>query len=214
MATKAQIARQTSSHRKMRRQGYRIYDGPLYVDDDSEAVIRTPSETLRRAMILWLLGCCADGTPHSEIRESMETCGLIGDLSPEEADYMSSPYHDEQTDIDMKWRLEASWILLWSLKRLWWLNWPDSLCGCARMASILKPLESAMGMQKVHSMHSKSRILDMLDLTLRQHWAARDDYVRGVNGLPPIFGRVAQQRHHAMLWLTSATPWDDVETHT
>jgi hypothetical protein len=214
MATAAQISRHKWSNRKMRRQGYRTYDSPLYVDDDSEAVLRSPNETLRRAMILWLLGCCADGTPHSEIRESMECCGLLADLSPSEADYMASPFHDPKTEIDMKWRLEASWLLLWSLKRLWWLNWPNSLCDCRRMVRVLRPLESQAGVQRVFSMHSKSCILDKLDLTLRQHWAARDDFLRGLNCLPPIFGRVAQQRHHALLWLTSTTSWDDVRTDT
>lgn len=214
MATASQIARQQASNRIMKRRGYRAFEHPLYISDDGEAAIRTPQETLRRAMILWMLGCCADGTPHAEVRESMERCGLIPDLSPSEADYMASPIHDQQTDVNMKWRLEASWVLLWSLKRLWWLNWPNSLCNCLRLVEILRPLESEVGIQRVFTIHSKSKILDKLDLTLRQHWAARDDYVRGLHVLPPIFGRVAEQRHHALLWLTSTTLWDEVETHT
>jgi hypothetical protein len=214
MATAAQLARQKASNRKMRSQGYRIFEQPLYVSDDAEAVIRSPHETLRRAMILWLLGCCADETPHAEIRESMERCGLMPDLSPAEAEYMATPFHDEQTDTNMKWNLESSWVLLWSLKRLWWLNSPDTLCGCGRMEGILRRLESAEGMQRTFEMQSKARILDLLDLTLRQHWAVRDDYVRGVHGIPPLFGRVVERRHHALLWLTSTTPWDEVETHT
>lgn len=71
MATPAQISRQNSSNRKMRRQGYRISEQPLYVCHDAEAVIRSPQETLRRAMILWQLSCCADGTPHAEIHASL-----------------------------------------------------------------------------------------------------------------------------------------------
>lgn len=214
MATPAQLSRQKSSNRKMRSQGYRIFEQPLFVSDDAEAVIRSPQETLRRAMILWLLGCCADGTPHAEIRASMERCGLMPDLSPAEAEYMATPFHDEQTDTNMKWNLEASWVLLWALKRLWWLNWPETLCGCGRMTRILRRLESAEGMQRIFTLQSKARILDMLDLTLRQHWAVRDDYVRGVHGIHPLFARVVERRHHALLWLTSTTPWDEVETHT
>lgn len=214
MATPAQISRQKSSNQKMRRQGYRIYEQPLYVCDDAEAVIRSPQETLRRAMILWQLSCCADGTPHAEIRASMERCGLMTDLSPAEAEYLATPFHDEQRDTNMKWNLEAAWVLLWSLKRLWWLNSPDTLCGCGRMAGILRRVESAEGMQRIFAMHSKSKILDLLDLTLRQHWAVRDDYVRGLHGIPPVFARVVERRHHALLWLTSTTPWDEVETHT
>lgn len=213
MATPAQLSRQKSSNRKMRSQGYRIFEQPLYVCDDEEAVIRSPQETLRRAMILWLLGCSVDETPHAEIREAMERCGLMPDLSPSEAEYLATPFHDEQTETDMKWNLESSWVLLWSLKRLWWLNSPETLCD-TRITRILGKLKSAEGMQRTFAMHSKSRILDMLDLTLRQHWAVRDDYLRGVHGIPPLFGRVVQRRHHALLWLTSTTPWDEVETNT
>ena len=78
----------------------------------------------------------------------------------------------------MKGRLEASWVLLWALKRLWWLNSPDSLRDSKRMAGILAPLESEAALRRTFTMHSKPKLLDTLDLTLRQHWAVRDDYIR------------------------------------
>ena len=214
MATPNQIARQKASNRKMAAQGYRIFTEPLYTDDDAEAVIRSPQETLRRAVLLWMLGCCADGASRLEIRDSMDSCGLLADLSPSETAYITSPFHDERTDRNMKWRLEASWVLLWALKRLWWLNSPNSLCDCKRMTGILRPLESSAGLERTFTMHSKGKLLDKLDLTLRQHWAVHDDYLQGVNGISPVFARVVEQRHHALLWLTTTASWDDVITDT
>jgi hypothetical protein len=214
MPTPNQLNRQQRSNRKLSKQGYRTFAGPLYTDDDAEAVVRSPTETLRRTMILWLLGCCADGTNYQEIRDSLESCGLMSELSPSELAYMSTSSRNAQDDINMKWRLEASWALLWSMKRLWWLNEPDTLCDCKKMVRILGPLESEAGLRHTFTMHPKAKLLDMLDLTLRQHWAFRDDYIRGVNGMSPVYGRVVQERHRALKWLLSVTPWDDVRTDT
>jgi len=214
MPTANQLRRQQASNRKMARCGYQIFAGPLYTLDDSEAVIRTPQDTIRRAMILWLLGCAADGTDRVEIRDSVADCGLAPHLSPAEAAYLASSMCDPQTETDTKWRLEASWILLWALRKLWWLNAPDTLCNCVRMANILAPLESEILLSGSFSLRSKAKLLDVLDLTLRQHWAVRDDYVRGVHRIPAVFARVVCQRHHALVWLTSTTQWDEVMTDT
>lgn len=198
----------------MARCGYQIFAEPLYTPDDSEAVIRSPQDTMRRAMILWLLGCAADGTDRGEIRDSVAKCGLTPYLSPTEAAYLACSICDLQTETEMKWRLEASWVLLWALRKLWWLNAPDTLCDCVRMANILAPLESEVLLGGNFTLRSKAKLLDVLDLTLRQHWAVRDDYLRGVHRIPAVFGKVVYQRHCALLWLTSTTDWDEIRTDT
>jgi hypothetical protein len=214
MPTANQLRRQEASNRKMARQGYRVFTGPLFTNEDGVAIIRSPEQAARRAMILWLLGCYADGSDRDEIRDSVTNCGLTPHLSPNEAGYLTSPPRDPRADVDFKWRLEASWVLLWALRKLWWLNSPDRLCDCKRMVAILAPLESEAGLSRRFSLRSKYTLLDKLDITLRQHWAARDDCIRGVHRISRVFGRVVYQRHYALLWLTSNTPWDEIQTDT
>jgi hypothetical protein len=214
MATANQLRRQQASNRKMAKRGYSIFSEPLYPPDDTEAILRSPQDTMRRAMILWQLGCAADGTDRGEIRDSVEICGLVSHLSPTESVYLACSKCDPQTEIDMKWRLEASWVLLWVLRKLWWLNSPDTLCDCVRMANILAPIETEVLLNGSFHLRSKSKLLDMLDLTLRQHWAVRDDCLRGVHRIPGVVGRVVYQRHYALNWLTSTTDWDEITTDT
>jgi Domain of unknown function (DUF4272) len=211
-----QEKRRTRSVQILKKRNYPLYDGPLYSIDDSEAILRQPREVAKRALVLWMVALYADTTPQDAVLEIISQNNLEDDVSPEEATFMHDPKPDAKRKLDSKWRLEAAWILLWSLKKVCILNWPNKLCNCGKMVKVFLPMEHWGGLSGHFSLRNKSAILDMLDLTLRQHWAARQTRIAFPERISPEESSVVYQRHYALNWLVCPEneSWDKVQTDT
>jgi len=200
----------------LRKRNYLIYEDPLYSIDDSQAVLREPNEVATRALILWMVALYADATPQDEVLEVINEHRIWDKVSPEEIDFLNNRSPNSQDKLGFKWRLESAWILLWALKKICILNWPTKLCDCRKMVNVFRSLEHSGGLDGHFSLKNKNTILDVLDLTFRQNWAARQDRILFLETVSPEEASVVQQRHHALNWLVSLdnASWDKVPTHT
>jgi hypothetical protein len=230
-ATPAQEARAERSRALLRARQAPLYQGGLYVDDDSAAEVRSPQEVARRALVMWAVAVRGDGAPRDTARGILDRLGLWDAASPQERAFLDEVEPDAGTLGSFVWRLEALEVLLWALGRLPELAWPRGFCDVPRQSRLMNAALADPGFVAEAKLRPTAELLDAQDLTLRQHWAIRNCYLKQEPIPPdldwsgpaervdvrrcPVTGVVAE-RHRALNWLLcfGGADWDDVDTPT
>lgn len=207
------------------------YPGPLLVEDDDEAVIRSAQDVARRVMVLWAVDMKAEGVDRKRATRHLKNLGLNAAVSPQERAFLDDPHPDPVYCQRLVWRLESIWVLLWALGHTRALDWPAGMCNTKEMVPILESHESSPDFISRAALRSKAEILDQQDLILRIHWAIRHTHLSGrplpanLNWAQPndwvpanasAAAAVVAQRHYALNWLTTflGADWDEVDTPT
>ncbi len=122
-----------------------------------------------------------------------------------------------QKVLNMIWRYEGCWVLLWALGMVKSLDFPRQICDCVAAIGLVTAHDSFASFCKEIQMRSADEVLDEADLIYRYHWACVD---ARINGRPMPGGmneEVVVERHMALNWLIGdewALDWDDIEVHT
>lgn len=232
-ANERQRERAKRSFVQLKKRNVPVYDGPLFVDDDEEARLRTPQEVARRTLVLWAVELRAEGVPQQEALGLIEQLDLWSSASPEEKRLL----HDADPDPDecqrLVWRLESIWVLLWALRYVEELEWPGGMCDVPKIVEILESRESSPDFIIGARLRSKAELLDAQDLTMRIHWAVRDAHLHQGGLIPenldwsqdhdmvPVGSSAAvgvvEQWHQTLNWLLNypeQEDWDNVDTPT
>lgn len=140
-------------------------------------------------------------------------------LSEQEKAFIAAEEADEHVAIQMSWRHEALNVLLWALSKN-----PEPLSPASDVVDAQTIFDKTMRVIELNNsghdfaLRPTAEILDLLDLTWRQHWAIRQaaQTDESVEGLIP---GVVMERHYALNWLTNFqndidTDWDDIDTPT
>ena len=140
-------------------------------------------------------------------------------LSEQEKAFIAAEEPDEHAAIQMSWRHEALNVLLWALSKN-----PEPLSPASDVVDSQVVFDKTMKLIELNNsghaftLRPTAEILDLLDLTWRQHWAIRQaaQSDEPVEGLIP---GVVMERHYALNWLTNFqndtdTDWDDIDTPT
>lgn len=229
--TPNQLERAERSRALLRRRRMPLYLGPLFVDDDQEAILRAPAEVARRALVLWAVAQRGEGMPQERALALLDRMGMRDAVSPKEKEFLDDPNPAAEVAGRFVWRLEALWVLLWALGHLDDLGWPEGFCDVSRLVNVLRPREGDPTFVSKARLRPVGEILDAQDLTMRMHWAIRDSWLKK-QPLPADLnwtGRaerlpaeqcaavgVVEQRHHTLNWLVrfGDADWDDVDTPT
>ena len=140
-------------------------------------------------------------------------------LSPQEKAFIAAEEPDEHTAIQMSWRHEALNVLLWALSKN-----PEPLSSAAEVVDAQTMFDKTMRVIElnntghVFALRPTAEILDLLDLTWRQHWATRQAAQNDAS-VEGLISGVVMERHYALNWLTNFqndtdTDWDDIDTPT
>lgn len=185
------------------------------VAEEEDIVLRSPQEIARRAIVLVYL-CYAADFPESknQVISFLKEKNLWNSVSQEEQELFGAEITRQQ-QIDLSWRAEATWLLLWTINKVKRLELPTRYVNVGAMMDLFpgfmkdpgKFIESAR-------LRPVSEILDVLDLTYRLHWATRDAQLKS---LPPlkVDAGIVEERHYAINWVTCyAEDWDDISTDT
>jgi hypothetical protein len=131
---------------------------------------------------------------------------LLGEAALEDAER-------RQIAVDISWREEALWALLWSLKLVDDLP-PDELCGRDPFYERLAPdMDPSRGRTDV-TLRGLPEIAAMLDFYYCLHWHARNAQYHGQLWNPKIAPGAVLERRRALEWLFQDVPWDDVDLGT
>ncbi len=186
------------------------------VESENEARIRSPKEVAKRTIILY----CIAGLPHGLDREKtiewLKKEDLWDDVTPQEKKYNFSDKPTEQAKIDSSWRIEAVWVLLWTLGKIDTLDFPIKMCDVDKVQTLLpEPGTSTKEFIKNASLKTKKEILDETDMIYRIHWAVRDAQFNDKEFPANLNSGVITERHYVLNWLTLyADEWDDITTDT
>ena len=121
----------------------------------------------------------------------------------------------EQAEVDVSWRQECLWALLWALGFVDELK-PDEYCGdesaYERMAPEMDPAQTVEGIE----LRPVEELAAELDFQLCLHWYTREARVQGTEDrLPePIAEEFVQERRVALEWLFTDEDWEEIALDT
>ena len=207
------------------------FQGPLFVDDEEEATIRSAQDIARRIMVLWAVDMKAEGVEQAQATRHLTELDIHDVVSPEERNFLDDPEPDPGYCQSLVWQLESIWVLLWAIGHIDKLDWPSGMCNTKVMVPLLKENELKPEFISNAKVRVASEILDQQDLIMRIHWAIRDAYINGrplpsnLNWAQPddwapanasAAVGVVEQRHHSLNWLVNFmdAEWDEVDTPT
>jgi hypothetical protein len=232
-ATPKQIMRAKRSFAELRKRGVPVYQGPLLVPEEDQAVFQTPEDVAKRVLVLWAVELRAEAVPIVEVREIIDRFDLWVSVSPEELRFLNDANPTPEECQDLVWRLECLWVLMWALGHIDSLDWPSEMCDVDLLARLLSDREEDPRFISEAVLRSAEQIIDAQDLTMRIHWAIRDAMLHQGGSMPddldwtaeldyvPVHlsaaAGVVRERHFALNWLVnylSPASWDEVDTPT
>jgi hypothetical protein len=190
---------------------------PLHSDADFDWVRDVHSVAARCHAIAAALAL-QQGAPPERIRKALLDNDLERWVADRELRYLRHLENEitlnaeerHQTAVDISWREEALWALLWSIELVDDLS-PDELCDREPFYERLAPdADPANGRTDV-LLRPLSDIAEMLDFYYCLHWHARNAQYHGQMWDPDIEPGVVLERRRALEWLFQDVSWEDVD---
>jgi hypothetical protein len=213
------LARKARSELRAQRLGVQVLKSLPPVIGEVEVELRSPGETARRALALFVTALRAESTAVgsavsvADMRERLPLA--FAALTPREAAFMQEEVPNESLIDSFNWRYESLLTLQWALGLMAHLPDPTKTCDVMSLSRVMVETPDN-GLVSGAKLRFPSAILDALDLHFRLHWAIRQatlDGRRTPGGLDP---GVVLERHFALNWLVrfEDAEWDDVDTPT
>lgn len=185
------------------------------IEEDHEARIRTPREIAKRILVLTYLNYVSeDPADREEVIEFLKEQQLWDSVSNEEKQLFAKDLSDEE-HINISWRSEAIWLLLWVINKVDTIDLPTAEVSIPQILELLPDfMTDSKDFIQSATIRTVSEILNLSDLTYRLHWATKHTEI---NNLEPLnlHSGVVQERHYAINWVTYYEDnWDDITTDT
>lgn len=188
------------------------------IESEEETTIRTPQEIAIRVTILAITNLVVfDSIDSEEGINYMKESNLWELATPNEKEFLIHPTEDKK--FQETWKCECIWVLLWALKIVNTLPFPDELCDLNDIPVDQYPIGGDIDpndfINTKYQIRSKSEILDANDLYYRYHWACVDARLNNIE-ITKIDSGIVYERHYALNWLIHYMDqeWDDVSCDT
>ncbi|MDG5493007.1 DUF4272 domain-containing protein [Psychroserpens sp. SPM9] len=214
---KKPLSRKERSIKFLEKKGVKVNYNLPNIESDDETTIRTPKEIAQRVTILAVTNLVAFSAITSEQAiEYLKSHKLWQYVTPDEIKFLNHPT-DERKNQE-SWKCEGIWTLLWALKIVDELDYPNTMCDLNEIPIEQYPTQPGKDpnifIDKSHTIRSKKEILDANDLYYRFDWACVD--ARLNNHELNVHPGVVYERHYALNWLINYLDldWDDVSCDT
>ncbi len=176
---------------------------------------RTAEEIAIRTIVLQCVVAVGYEVEPRSVVDWLKNKNLWSHVSPNEKMFLLADKRSSNECSDARWREEAQWALLWSIRKIETLGLPTTKCDTARLVDEIMPALGDSVASFVSSSHLRSQPeLVAEDLrTYNLHCFARQAYRKDMMPDDLIYG-VLYQRHYAFEWLNSDFEWDAVTTDT
>lgn len=188
---------------------------------EAEAVLRPAPAVLERVLALFCVAeegiALGDGSQRAlPLMRERNPLGVAA-LSPQERAFVDAETPDAHAAIQMSWRYEALNVLLWALTPGSALESADAVVDAQALARQLLEIAKDGSARDKAALRPTADILDLLDLTWRQHWIVRQARQQGQDAIDGLNPGVVMERHYALNWLTGFqndldAGWDDIDT--
>jgi hypothetical protein len=217
--------RRAKSIEILKEQGVPYIEQLPMLEEEENIIPRSAEEIARRAIACLITIQIACDAMKGEIEEAREFFGEyaekfnVKDEFTESEKILFSGEPNEQQIINMTWKYEAYWSLLWALGFVEKLDFPDDVCDCEFAINVVWDCESFDEFKGKVKLRSIKEMLDETDLLYRYHWAcvvARINRREAPAGLNP---GVVMERRWGLEWLVGKGDedndcWDTVALHT
>jgi hypothetical protein len=186
------------------------------IEEESEAVIRSGQDIARRILILTYLNVVQEGGDKKEIIAFLKNEGLWNDVSEDEKELLKKTKLTKQDKINLSWRSEGVWLMLWAINKVGELEMPTTQCTINEILCRLPGfLTSTKEFIETATVRPTAEILDMADLLYRMHWSTRQAGLDANEAPADLDDSIVYERHYAINWITYYEEnWDDVTTDT
>ena len=200
-------------------------EGLPVIEGVNEIEMRSAEEIAKRAIACLIsIQVACDINSGENIEESreffksfLERYKVKEELTDNEKEIIfGSP--DKQAVINMAWKYEAYWTLIWALGIVDKLEYPSQICDCNFAIRAVADYEDFNDFMKTVKLRSIEEILDEADLIYRYNWACVNARIHGENPPAGLDPGVIFERHWGLNWLigkgTYNDNWDSVSTDT
>jgi hypothetical protein len=121
----------------------------------------------------------------------------------------------QQDIVNMIWKYEAYWVLLWALGIVDELKYPDEIADCDFAIEVVSRCRSLQEFMQQVKLRNIEEILDEADLIYRYDWACVDARLKQQNAPANLNASIVLERHGALNWLIQAeADWDNPDVST
>lgn len=121
----------------------------------------------------------------------------------------------QQDIVNMIWKYEAYWVLLWALGIVDELKYPDEIADCDFAIEVVSRCRSLQEFMQQVKLRDIEEILDEADLIYRYDWACVDARLKQQNAPANLNASIVLERHGTLNWLFQAdADWDNPDVST
>jgi hypothetical protein len=200
----------------LKSRGLRYFEQLYDIQSEEETTLRTPIEISERLVCLWMVMLVAFKQEEPQrLLDWLDTIGIKRLFTPDELAFFENPTDEERSL--QTWKCENIWLLMWALKVVDELPFPDTMISLNNIPKEHFPLQENAGPAEFIWNHkecrTKKEILDACDLYYRLNWLCRDNHIKGIQTEGVIPGAV-YERYYTLNWLIrfEDSNWDDVDT--
>jgi hypothetical protein len=212
------LTRKERTEKILKKRGIKINFHLPNVEMEKDTHLRTPEEVAMRVTLLAVTNLVAfHQITGEEAIEFLQKYNLWAEATPKEKDFLSDPTEEKKNK--ESWKCEAIWTLLWALKGIDDLGFPDEMCDLNQIPSDRYPVSPEKDpkgfISRMKEMRSKTEILDQTDFYYRTNWACVDARINGLE-MNAVNPGIVYERQYALNWLVHYMDqeWDDVTCDT
>ncbi len=121
----------------------------------------------------------------------------------------------QQDIVNMIWKYEAYWVLLWALGIVDELKYPDEIADCDFAIEVVSRCRSLQEFMQQVKLRDIEDILDEADLIYRYDWACVDARLKQQNAPANLNASIVLERHGTLNWLIQGdADWDNPDVST
>lgn len=216
--TERQQTRKDRSEAILREHTIRVNASLPCIQDDETTELRKPQDIARRICILAMTNYVAFGNlTGDEAASCLKQHGLWEYATKDEKLFLANPIEEKKSH--ETWKCEDIWLLMWAIKRVDDLYFPDKLCSLDNIPYEEYPVGPGKDpntfITAIKESRNKSEILDAADLHYRINWACVDARIYDEE-IARVHPGVVYERCYALNWLIRyrGQEWDSISCDT
>ncbi|MDM1246858.1 DUF4272 domain-containing protein [Acinetobacter sp. R933-2] len=197
-------------------------DGLPVIESAADVQIRSVESIAKRAIAcLWVIQVACD-LNNNQYDDETQTFVLdilkkmqVFEVLTEKEQAILNRHVSEQDIVNMVWKYEAYWVLLWALGIVDELNYPENIVDCDFAVQAVVSVKSFDEFMAKVQLRDIEEILDQADLIYRYDWACVNARLKQEKAPANLNASVVVERHGALNWLIQAeSDWDHPDVST
>lgn len=193
-----------------------------FIESADEIKLRSAEDIAKRAIacLLVIQAACDlnndqfDDETRTFIIDLLQKFNVLNELTAKEQAIISCDAAPQDI-VNMVWKYEAYWALLWALGIVKELKYPTEIADCDFAIQAVSSCESFEEFMAKVELRDIDEILDEADLIYRYDWACVDARMKQLNAPAGLNSSVVVERHGALNWLIQRDgDWDDPDVNT